>query len=855
MTNPGLVAFALGYIHPLHIDPREDDPDLLDEEDNRSDYIPPVGFGRWRNPGHPLLPTHVGPAFAPGEKPENVIHGEIISPEEEAGANSILNGEHESSQPSGNPDVEAARHELHTPPSKDVVGTLSSLLRGRSPQNVGGLDEAHDYLSRYFTGLKVNPHHGTLVAISPTGTQLVKRETHLPAVPDRAPEEHYTLTNKHGIFESQDPDQLVRAMVAFQIMHNEAARRKKDDDQNGGLATTSGFLHRIRDAFVGDGSSSRASFHAPPEAVFEPGSGIELNEHGVPGGYVMRGDIAPPDWYQADNGTAYSPGHSMRLMYDPAEAIKPRPDTRYPGHDFTYAPNSATGHTLARRTNTGILYYVRDKVHPVSRGPAVKKAPATPVTTRAPRPPAGGSRSRSVAPPPPPSSGRVPPPAAAPGRAVLAPPPATATEDLPPPPLWERRTSSAGVNELCPVCASGYLEPYDREFHECLNCGSLVKHVGFEKKSGYRDNEDEPSNAELDDLFAEHDRLGDEHDQYRQEHGMAHPDDWSDLPAGETRTTRYDRTPEGGLVERHWEDDLLFPHEADARPRGGLGSGLNRTGPRGLGQNAEVDRGMELFSGDPLDLASGGSENPENTDDQLDPGVHPLADEELPEDYIGYAPPRQIVGSMFRKAEQGQKLNSLYWRTHRPEEHTAATGIPDEIDEFMGKQGFQPIHKGDQPRSYFAPMPGARNTYVRLTQGSPTAEGRPSGWALFADHVPPANEWTNAENDPQRHITIRRKTLDPTKPQDVRRGVPDLTNRLVGDKSLLATGTHPIEDDTLNRAIRDVMKRGRGSAPYWKMLEDTAYEPPTLPGEFDRGTQKQKRMLSSVNPGLARFVD
>lgn len=38
-------------------------------------------------------------------------------------------------------------------------------------------------------------------------------------------------------------------------------------------------------------------------------------------------------------------------------------------------------------------------------------------------------------------------------------------------------------NDLCPVCASGYLEPssFDPEYHECLNCGSLVngRHTGY----------------------------------------------------------------------------------------------------------------------------------------------------------------------------------------------------------------------------------------------------------------------------------------------------------------------------------------------------------------------------------------
>ncbi len=900
MANPGLAVFAFGTIrtpgHPLNIDPYEDDP-YLDEGENDSDYVPPINFGRWRNPGHPLVPTHVGPAFAPGEKPEDVIHGEVISPEEEAGADGILKGEHESDSPSANPDVETARRDLHTPGSSIAVSALSKLLRGARPESMGqdALDAAHEWLKRRFTGLKVNPAHGTLVAASPTGTQMVKRETHLPAIPDREPEPTYTLTNKHGVFESHDPQQVVRALVAFQIMHNAIERRKKDEDDNNSLSSTSGFLHRIRDALD---SRSKPSFTPPPGAVFEPGHGIDVNQHGVRGGYVTHSSAAPPGWLHDGEGTAYSPGHDMRLMLDPNEAINPRFDPRFKGHTFTYAPNHATGHLVQRNLN-GLTYYVQNRIHPAARGsgfdlPSSMRTPPAPRSApRAPRVDEEMDRGRAPRPPRPRRSPRPTRVDEEADRGIAsAPPPASASASLPAPapaPRWRwvgegeepvfrfdgdpgwTRESSVQVNDLCPVCASGYLEPYDRDFHECLNCGSLVKHVGFEKQA------------------------------------------------------------------------------ARKAPRGGLGRGLNQI--------------ME-YQGDPLNLASGGSENPENTDqDALDDEgyAHPLADEELDPDYIGYQAPRNILGA-FSNSEQDQKLNAdLYWRTfpssvapglvpghdahnaeqqvreaednfggglgrwwsptregaafyggpgnvlvgaridssdlkdpehssgliarrpaqlaiehvavgepdgswtdldvppgltswtHRPVDHVSSVGDP--IDEFMGKQGFQPIHREGQPRTYLAPLTDTPGAYARLTEGTPRPDGGPAGWVLTADHIPYREQWMQGDQPyARRDLTHERLTTDP-KPKPFKTKLPDLGDRVLGQKTFLASGTHPIEDDRLNRAIRQVAKGGRSSTPYWNAFDSTAYEPPRLPGEHDEGTQKEKRILSSVgNPGLSRFV-
>lgn len=805
MANPGLTAFIRSPGHPLNIDPHDDDP-YLDEGDNDSDYMPPASFGRWRTPGQTTrVPTQVGPPFAPGETPEDVIHGEVISPEEEAGADSILKGEHESEQPSSNPDVETARQDLHTPESAVAVSALARLLRGAHPGSMGRdeMDAAHEWLSRRFTGLRVNPNHGTLVAMSPTGKQMVRRQTQ-----HALEEPAYTLTNKHGTFESRDPQRLVRALVAFQIVHNEIAARRKKDDDDDSLKSTSGFFHNMVDAFR-EGYKTPSPFKAPHGAAFEPGNGTETNENGVRGGYVMPAITAPNDWH-VDGGTAYSPGHSMRLMLDPTESTKVREDPRFKGHTFTYAPTR--DHAVPRQ-HGGITYYVRNNIHPAARGagfdaPLQQPANTTPrpVRKKTPSRAPQGRGQRSVSPAPQPEPPQPEPHESWSPGLVHGPEGWEWKDDKP-----MDKEAAAQANDLCPVCASGYLEPYDSEFHECLNCGSLVKHVGFEKESAWN-GEDEPTDAELADLFAEHDRLGDEHDEYRRQYGVAHPDDWSDLPPGETRTIHYDRTPDGSLVERNWEDDLLFPHESSkARQRkrpGGLGRGL-----------ADI---ME-YEGDPLNLASGGSENPDNVVD-LDETMahHPLADEELPEDADTYEAPRRILGSE-----------------------------TDPIEEFMGKQGFQPIHKPGQSRIYMMPLVGSPGSYARLTEGAAKADGEPSGWSLTADHIPESN--FTKDDVPQRSIPLERSTKGTTKPKDFRQPLPDAQNRMVGGKTFLASGSHPIKDYTLNRAIRDVAQRGRGSKPYWDAVNQSSYEMPAPPP--DTGTQRERRMLSSVgNPGLNRFV-
>lgn len=745
MKNPGLSVFAgpTTFIrspnHPLNIDPLEDDPDLEDSDDNASDYVPPVGFGRWRNPGQSLhVPLHQGPSFKPGESPEDVIHGEVVSPAEQNSADKILNGEHESLSPSGNPFVERAREDLHTPESAVAVSTLTRLLRGEHPSTMSreAMDAAHQWLSRRFTGVQVNPHHGTLEAASPAGSQLVRRHTYLPAIPEQKAKPTYSLTNKHGTFESGDPERLVRAMVAFQIVHNEIMqqqRKKKDDDQDdGGLAATSGIRDWIADRLYGSGVPAASHTpHAPPSAVFEPGRGTDVGPGGKQGGYVMPAAMAPLSWHK-HQGTAYSPGHHMRLMLDPHEAQQPRNDPRFPGHTFTYAPNPATGHTTQRLLGN-VNYFVKDLVHPAARGAGFDLLPV-PKPAPAPKPPK----------PPrvkPPAAGKVPKkgPVTAPHDPPLS-LPSGSYPTVPPP-----KTSAAQSNDLCPVCASGYLEPYDHEFHECLNCGSLVKHIGLEK----------------------------------------HADDMARRP-----------------------------------PRGGLGRGLKQ---------------MMDYQGDPLGLAdaetladiSDDVVTDDGQDDVVPPrNVHPLADEELDPSYVQYVAPRNVVGKLASEDDD-----------------------PGDLDVSMGKLGYQPLHKpGALQRAYMAPLPGSPGAFARLT------EGTNGGWVLTADTVPDRKEWEqNGQPYNQRSIPVDRSTANPQDLKQFRQPLADLGNRMMGEKSTLAWGHHPIEDDSLNRALRDVATHGRNSETYGRMLETApVYQPPALPPE--QGSQRQKRLLSSVgNPGLARW--
>ncbi|HEY6020457.1 MAG TPA: hypothetical protein VIY48_11265, partial [Candidatus Paceibacterota bacterium] len=463
MNNPGLGVFSAAavlpnYAHPLDFGPEEDE--------QQSDYVPPVEFGRWKNPGQSLrVPLHQGPSFHPSESPDDVLHGEVISPADQDSADRIINGDHDSDAPSANPYVERAREDLRTPGSDIAVDTLTRLLNGAHPRSMSqeAMNATHNWLSQRFTGVRVNPHHGVLEAASPAGSQLVKRHVHLPAVPEEPEKPVYSLTNGHGIFESSDPERLVRTMVAFQIVHNEimAQQKKKedDDDQKGNIVSTSGivdWLNRgIKGKIQGPPPRKPSTPSIPPSAVFEPGHGIDKNEHGQLGGYVMDADLAPLNWWR-NGDTAFSPGHKMRYMLDPHEAVIPRPDRKYPGHTYTYAPNMATGHTIPR-VRGGIPYFVRDRIHPAAQGEGFD-LPPKPKT--------------------PPTSGKVPKK----GPRV---PPHSPPRSLPPgptpPPAAGPKTSAAKANDLCPVCASGYLEPYDSEFHECLNCGSLVKHVGFEK--------------------------------------------------------------------------------------------------------------------------------------------------------------------------------------------------------------------------------------------------------------------------------------------------------------------------------------------------------------------------------------
>jgi len=733
MKNPGLDFFVASTFiksphHPLNIDPLEDDPHLESGE-NDSDYVPPVSFGRWRNPGQSIrVPVYQGPTFAPGQAPEDVVHGEIISPAEQDGADKIINGEHESDHPSANPFVEHARQDLRTPGSDVAVHTLSGLLGGAHPGSMPSnvMDAAHEWLSHRFTGVTVNPHDGTLEAMSPAGRQVAVRRTHLPAIPDEpAPAPTFSLTNKHGTFESHDPQRLVKTMVAFQIMHNEFAREQKkdeDDQNNGGLTTTSaGFFRRVRDAFKGAPEDHVPD--VPHGAIFEPGHGDEKDEYGRFGGWVASSEDAPDHWHH-DRGTgvAYSPGHFMGDMLDPERAKVPWPDPDHAGHTYTYAPNPDTGHTIERRGG-GVTYFV-NKLHPAARGPGydVPKpvAPSAPRATPAGRLPKRGPR---VPPHTPPRS--LPPPAVGGGVGPVE--------------------SSAQINDLCPVCASGYLEPYDGEHHECLNCGSLVKHVGFEKEAAAR------------------------------------------------------------------------------RKPGGLGRGL---------------KDIQEYEGDPLGLAEGGSENADQADHPDGGYVHPLAGEQPDPDYEGYQAPRRILDK--KGADEA-----------------------DPIDEYMGKNGFFPAHKPGQERLYLHGMQGVSGAYWRLTEGAPHPQTGERGWMLSADHIPPHEQWTEDGESIRGHSIKRpvgqpgpkllRPNTDSGGMKYRRERLPNVGEHALGEKSFLVGGTHPVEDDNLARAIRDVHLNGRNSETYGKVF-NTAFESRSLPGPDSTPRQRQQFYSSVGNPGLTRFV-
>lgn len=792
MKNPGLDVFT--YVrspsHPLN-DPLGDgfDPD----SGANSDYVPPAEFGRWRTPGQSLrYPIHQGPPFKPGETPEDVVHGEIVSPEEQDGANRILSGEHESGVPSENPHVEHARQELHTPESASAVHTLSGLLSGVHPSSVSpeSMDAAHEYLSRHFSGVRVNPHHGTLEAGSSAGMQLVRRKTNLPAIPERPREEDsYALTNKHGTFESKDPKKLVRAMLAFQILHNELAEKKKKDS-DGDLSSTSG----LKD-FINRRHTPRHDL--VPGAVFEPGHGTDENRNGVRGGYVAHDADAPVDWRRDAFGIAYSPGHSINEMLDPVKATKPRPDPYFPGHTFTYSRSMGTGHTI-ERYGGGAKYFV-NRLHPAARGPGFDLPPVPKVKS-----PAGSTpRKRKSTPPIPPT------------------------------------TSAVKVNDLCPVCVSGYLEPYDSDTHECLNCGSLVKHVGFDKQAsrkpsrgglgrGLKDiqpyegdplnlasgGSDNPDNAVPDEDYA---------------HPLADEEVDPEYVGYEAPRRLLDRTSalyDTGLDK---EDNLKYFKDSDFRPS------VKTMTDRPMFTLKHInDQPHSEDGGDNWD--SPAVHAPKNTCETcyLRYGdLYTGPDEHEDEDH-DFEPFQKDVGARFSAADA------------------------DPLDEQLGKHGYFPIHKPGEERAYLAPLPGSPGGYARLTEGVPHPVTGERGWLLTADHVPAQEQWTKGGKPlRQRSVPMDRMTQDPREGKPFRSKLPDPGNRTMADKSILAAGTHPIEDGTLNRAMRDLAARGRNSETYQKVF-DTAYEPPRLPPE--QGTQRERRMLSSVspapahNPGLSRFV-
>jgi hypothetical protein len=774
VNNPGLSAFAVAYTHPKFetiLDRDDPDYDPEEEQGEGSDFMPNANFGRWRTPGQSIrVPVHVGPAFQPGEKPGEggeVIHGELISSEEQDAADRIVHGEHESDQPSANPFVAKAQEDLRTPGSSVSVDTLSSLLNGMHPDSVSSdaMEASHHWLSQHFDGVRVNPNHGTLETTSPSGKQMVTRHRNLPAVPEHEqPAQTFSLTNKHGTFESHDPRRLVRTMMAFEIMHNqfmmEQQKKKDEEDQtNNGLGTTSAFFKGLRNAFM-EGYRPHSNATAPHGGIFEPGLGTDKHQ-GQLGGWVARQEDAPSHWFSR-NGVAYSPGHHMNELLDPAKAGKPEPDPYHPGHTYTYIPSG--DHNIERRSH-GMTYFV-NRLHPaVAQGFDEPPAPPEPSTAPAPRAPRGGRMPRTG--PTPPAHER---PLSLPtGTYPTVDPnfpvddedydwgavtPQNLDEPLPP------HTGAAQVNDLCPVCASGYLEPYDGEHHECLNCGSLVTHVGFEKESATAS-----------------------------------------------------RKP----------------------PRGGLGRGLKQIvdpGASAIGMGLNEDGSVN--TDEPVDL--------DETQTQ-----HPLFGAEVQDPDEVYQAPRRIVGDvqfsrLFSETERDHKLNTL-----------AAEGA-DPIDEFMGKHGFDSIGHPGSPRVYMKSDPDVEGAYYRLHEGNRGEDGQSTGWQLHLDHVPSHEPWQQGGQEyPGRSIPLERRDKDPRFPAHFRQPLPDPGNRILPNKVLLAQGTHPIEDAALNRAIRDVGKRGRNSQTFWDTFTSKDYTPPdpTHPGI----TQRDRRALSSVdNPGLTRFV-
>lgn len=840
MNNPGLNAFS--YIrspnHPLNIDPMEDDPELGENDDNASDYVPPVNFGRWRNPGQSLrVPVHQGPPFTLGETPEDVIHGEVISPAEQDGADKILNGDHESDAPSENPFVEHARQDLHTPESTVAVHALSGLLSGVHPGSVPreAMDAAHWYLSKHFTGLRVNPHHGTLVAASPVGIQMVKRHAKPQlAISDRPAEvaPTYSLINKHGTFESKDPKKLVRAMLAFQIVHNEIAQQeqqsKKDDQDDDGLTATSGvrdwmrvdspsasgpiswkdaLLRRTRPAV----SPARAPDLPAPGAVFEPGYGTDKNANGVRGGYVAHSSDAPLHWRRDSSGVAYSPGHSMNELLDPKKAASPRSDPYFPGHTYTYIPNFTTGHTIERRGG-GVKYFV-NRLHPAARGAGfdLPSAPPKPKPAKAIKPPKKTTKPKKTTTP-------APVPAATPASPVVIGRPPISR-----PPV----TSAVQNNDLCPVCVSGYLEPYDSDTHECLNCGSLVKHVGFEKESARQPRGlgrglsqiPEPEGDPLNLASGGSEDPEDEIPESGYVHPLADEELDSDYIGYEAPRNILDRTSALVDTDVNDEDNLRYFKDTDFKPDDHTATDQPMISLKHIYDNGENDWDSPSLY-EPGDMC-----------ETCWVKDHHIA---TPEDHKS-----SWLSHEYKPISQNQRFSS-----------THIAGEADPLDEQLGKQGFFPIHKPGEERAYLHPMQGLEGSYWRLTEGAPHPKTGERGWALTADHIPTRDQWTH-EDVPVRGRGVN-LPVDSTDPESRyrRHMLPDLGERPMSQQNVLAAGTHPIDDDHLNRAIRDVSENGRNSATYQDKFA-LAYEPPS---PYPSGTtQRELRGLSSVNPGLSRW--
>lgn len=796
--NPGLKVHGgpTTYVHPRMEDIRRGDPDFdpEEEEGEGSDWVP---FSGWRREhGTPLrVPVQVGKALSP-DQAINAIQGEVISPEEQDAAEGIIHGQHESPQPSANPDVAAAQSDLHTEDSDTAVRTLSDLLAGAHPSTMStdAMNAAHAYLSKHFTGVTVNPSGGHLVAQSPAGTQIAVRKQHLPAVRTQPATATYSLTNKHGTMESEDPQRIMRAMVAFQIVHNLVMEKKKDqdDNQNNGITTTSGAfgemvnrgLDRMDRAQVdlGHAISDRTRRllrmppkqwpaaptpeHMPASARFFPGQGSHTGPGGVQGGYMMK--TSDPEFpgtaagWTTHGTMGYSPKHWRSEQLDPVRGKVPFEDPYNPGHHITYQPNTATGHIHER--NDGSTTYFADDFHPAvidnydvpehirqaqqdaqraqqqaaQRGGRMRSGPRA-APHASPGPAAGGAIGPGPVVPPRPQ-GRM--------QGPLPPPPPRRPPPPPPPPdidlgeMPHHGAAKDNMNDLCPVCASGYLEPYDSTYHECLNCGSLVKHVGFEKAAARR-------------------------------------------PIGLGRGLKGIPVQEG-------------------------------SNPVGISQDADEE-------------AAAVDEVPE------DQKQHSLRGQENQNPEAVYQAPTQL-------REKGQVRRKA---------------AADPIDEFMGKHGFTPRHKAGQSRMYLRAEPGVQGAYWRLTEGAPHPKTGQRGWALTFDHVHGPDAWERSTGEPYENqkgepITTMPAPIESTRPtKKVRRpmGLPDLGDRALGEKSFVASGAHPIEDDSLNRAIQDVGQNGRNSQTYLDHISQHGFDMPALPSGT---TQRDLRGYSSVrqNPGL-----